>query len=160
MSVPQTDTETPPYATATIHRHVEWVDTDAAGHHHNSAILRWVEACEAELSHDLGLDDYFPSAPRVHQTVDFTSRLSFGQEVTTTVAIRKIGRTSLTLDFEVFGEAFGGQDRIAAAHGFLVTVHMAPAGDHATPWPQATIDAIREPHHPPTAHHETNKENH
>ena len=73
MSVPQTATEAPPYAAASIRRQVEWVDTDASGHHHNSAILRWVEAFEAVLFHDLGLDDYFPLAPRVHQTVDFTT---------------------------------------------------------------------------------------
>ena len=77
-----------------------------------------------------------------------------------TATIRRLGRTSLTLDFEVFGEAFEGQGRVTAAHGHLVTVHMTPAEDHATPWPQATLDAIRKPHHLPTAHHETNKENH
>ena len=58
-----------------------------------------------------------------------------------TATIRRLGRTSLTLDFEVFGETSGGQDR-------------------ATPWPEATLDAIRKPHHPPTARHEINKENH
>ena len=67
MSVPQTATEAPPYAMATIRRRVEWGDTDASGHHHNSAMLRRVEAREAVLFHDLGLDGYFPSAPRVHR---------------------------------------------------------------------------------------------
>lgn len=127
---------------ATIQRRVEWVDTDAAGHQHNSAILRWVEACEAELFRDLGIDDYVPSAPRVQQLVNFTARLFFGQLVTTQVRIEKVGRTSLTIAFEVFGEPFRGAERVSAANGHVITAHVSDAG-RATPWPQCFLDAIR-----------------
>ena len=41
--------------TATLERTIEWVDTDAAGHQHNSAVLRFVEACEAKVFRDLDL---------------------------------------------------------------------------------------------------------
>ena len=34
---------------ASVERTVEWVDTDASGHQHNSAVMRWVESAEAEL---------------------------------------------------------------------------------------------------------------
>jgi len=127
---------------ATIQRYVEWVDTDAAGHQHNSAILRWFEACEAQLFRDIGVDDYVPTAPRVQQVVNYSARLFFGQCVTTRVGIEKIGRTSLTIAFEVFGEPFHGAQRVSAAHGHVVTVHVSAAG-RATRWPQSFLDAIQ-----------------
>ncbi|MEO6827195.1 MAG: thioesterase family protein [Microbacteriaceae bacterium] len=127
---------------ATIQRRVEWVDTDAAGHQHNSAILRWVEACEAELFRNLGIQDYVPSAPRVQQLVNFTARLFFAQVVTTNVRIEKVGRTSLTIAFEVFGEPFHGAERVSAANGHVITAHVSDTG-RATPWPQSFLDAIR-----------------
>lgn len=127
---------------ATISRYVEWVDTDAAGQQHNSAILRWMETCEAQLFRNLGLDEYFASAPRVQQVVNYTAKLFFGEEVTTTVSIQKVGRTSLTLGFEVFGEAFNGRDRVSAAHGHVVVVHMTRDADQSSPWPDAMLAAI------------------
>lgn len=142
MPVSPTETDTVQMPAATIQRRVEWIDTDAAGHQHNSAILRWVEACEAQLFRDLGLDEYVPSAPRVQQLVNFTARLFFGQLVTTQVRIDTVGRTSLTITFEVFGEPFHGAERVLAAHGHVITVHVSAAG-RATPWPRSFLDAIR-----------------
>ena len=88
--------------TATLVRTIEWVDTDAAGHQHNSAVLRFVEACEAKLFRDLDLPEYFPSAPRVRHELNYRAKLYFGQQVTTTVVVEKIGRTSMTFSFEVW----------------------------------------------------------
>ncbi|MFI2565356.1 acyl-CoA thioesterase [Paenarthrobacter sp. NPDC018779] len=88
---------------ASVQRTVEWVDTDASGHQHNSAILRWVEAAEAELFRALELPDYFPSAPRVQQIINYKAKLWFGQRVTASVRVQALGRTSLTLEFEVRG---------------------------------------------------------
>lgn len=139
----------PPAATlpaATISRWVEWVDTDAAGQQHNSSILRWVETREAELVRNLGLHDYFSSAPRVQQVVNYTTKLFFGQQVTTSVSIQKVGRTSLTLDFEVLGEAFQGRERASAVHGHVVVMHMTPGADQTSPWPPATLAAIHSNH--------------
>lgn len=132
----------PSLPAATISRHVEWIDTDAAGQQHNSSILRWMETCEAELFRNLGLDDYFPRAPRVQQVVNYTARLFFGQQVTTSVSIQKLGRTSLTLGFEVIGEAFRGRERVSAANGHVVVVHMAPGAERSSPWPEAMLAAI------------------
>ncbi|MHA7223410.1 acyl-CoA thioesterase [Arthrobacter sp. RHLT1-20] len=81
---------------ASLERTIEWVDTDAAGHQHNSAVLRFVEACEARLFRELGLPEYFPSAPRVRHEFNYRAKLYFGQRVTTTVVVEKIGRTSMT----------------------------------------------------------------
>ena len=122
-------------ATATLVRTIEWVDTDAAGHQHNSAVLRFVEACEAKLFRDLELPEYFPLAPRVRHELNYRAKLYFGQQVTTTVVVEKIGRTSMTFSFEVWGEEFRGEPRALAAHGSFVTAHVARGGTAATPWP-------------------------
>jgi len=121
--------------TATLVRTIEWVDTDAAGHQHNSAVLRFVEACEAQLFRDLGVPEYFPAAPRVRHELNYRAKLYFGQPVTTTVAVEKIGRTSMTFSFEVWGEAFDGAPRALAAHGSFVTAHVARGATAASPWP-------------------------
>ncbi|MFC9838026.1 acyl-CoA thioesterase [Rhodococcus sp. NPDC127530] len=121
---------------------VEWSDTDAAGHHHNSSILRWVEACEVRLYRHVGLLEHFPSMPRVQQVVNYTSKLWFGQQVTTTVRIRAVGRSSITFEFDVYGEEFDGQPRARAAHGTFTSVHVLPTDSRATPWPDSILNLV------------------
>ncbi|MDV7089324.1 MULTISPECIES: acyl-CoA thioesterase [Rhodococcus] len=136
-----TDTQFSPRS-ATMSTLVEWSDTDAAGHHHNSSILRWVEACEVRLYRQLGLLEHFPSMPRVQQVVNYTSKLWFGQEVTTTVRIQAVGRTSITFEFDVYGEEFEGVARVRAAHGAFTSVHVLPAETRATPWPDDILELV------------------
>ncbi len=125
---------------------VEWVDTDAAGIYHNSAVLRFVEAAEATLMLGRGLDGYFPVAPRVRYEVDYQAPLFFGQQVTATVALSRLGSSSMAFDFEVWGEEFRGRPRVRAAAGRYVTVHIEgthEAGDaHSRPWPGAWREAL------------------
>ncbi|WP_102157551.1 acyl-CoA thioesterase [Zhihengliuella halotolerans] len=123
-------------------RTVEWVDTDASGHQHNSAIVRWVEAAEAKLFRELELPEYFPAAPRVQQTVNYTAKLWFGQQVTATVTVQRIGRTSLNLAFEVVGHAHDHHPEAVAAHGTIVVAHVPAGSATAQPWPDALRAAI------------------
>ncbi len=123
--------------TATVTRRLEWVDTDASGYHHNSFIMRLVEAAETQLLTDAGiLEEYFHCAPRVRHEVDYTGRLSFSQEVTATLVCERVGRASVTFAFEVWGEAFADQPRRRAASGKVVAAHVAAGDDRATPWPE------------------------
>ncbi|WP_258868381.1 thioesterase family protein [Arthrobacter sp. RT-1] len=137
------------FAEASVERIVEWVDTDASGHQHNSAILRWVEAAEGELFRKLQLPDYFPSAPRVQQVVNYTAKLWFGQRVRATVKITALGRTSLTMGFEVRGEATGApggatpQSGTVAAFGTVTTAHVPPGASTAQPWPEHFVRAVQ-----------------
>ena len=132
-----------------IHRcRVAWMDTDASGIHHNTAITRYVEGAEGELMRSRGLTDYVPKAPRVRYEVDFQAPLRAGQEVTTVIDLVRIGTSSMSFDFEVWGEAFGERPRLRAAAGRMVTVHVP--GDYAaktdarsTPWPTEWISALR-----------------
>jgi len=133
---------------ATVERTVEWVDTDASGHQHNSAILRWVEAAEAKLFRHLALPEYFPSAPRVQQVINYKAKLWFGQRVTATVSISALGRSSLTMAFEVRGFASGTPDGdkhdggTVAATGTVTTVHVPQGALTAEPWPERFVQAI------------------
>ncbi|MEJ1114371.1 thioesterase family protein [Paenarthrobacter sp. CCNWLY172] len=123
---------------ACVERTVEWVDTDASGHQHNSAVLRWVEAAEAELFRSLELPDYFPSAPRVQQVVNYKAKLWFGQRITATVKVSALGRTSLTLAFEVTSDAGD-----VAAYGTVTTAYVPQGATSAQPWPEHLVRAVK-----------------
>jgi acyl-CoA thioester hydrolase len=118
------------------------MDTDAAGHHHNTAINRWVESAEAVLMREHGLVGYFGTAPRVRHEVDYEARLWFGQEVTATVVLERVGTTSMTFGFEVWGEAFEGRDRCRAAVGRFTTVHVPAGATGARPWPAKWLESL------------------
>ena len=121
---------------------VEWMDTDAAGHHHNTAVNRFVESAEAALMRERGLGGYFGSAPRVHFEADYESRLWFGQEVSTTVVLEGIGSTSMSFTFEVWGGQLEGHPAARAAVGRYTTVHVPRGSDGAEPWPEAWVAAL------------------
>lgn len=124
-----------PILSAVMIRRVEWVDTDAAGHQHNSAIMRFVEACEAQLFRDVGLPEYFGQAPRVRQEVNYRAKLYFGQEVTTEVSLDRLGEKSMTFSFRVWGEEFEYTPRRLSADGLFVTVCVPLGEEISAPWP-------------------------
>lgn len=128
-----------------VHRcRLEWWDTDAAGHHHNTAVVRFVEAAEAALMREHGIEGYFGAAPRVHYEADFASPLWFGQEVTTIVEVERIGTSSLTFRFEVWGEETDRRARTLAASGRYVTAHVPRGTRTSEPWPEEWIAALRD----------------
>lgn len=130
-------------SSASIERSVEWVDTDASGHQHNSAIVRWAESAEAELFRQLDLPEYFPSAPRVHQSINFRAKLWFGQRVTTTLWVQAMGASSMTLGFEVVAHPLGERSGGLAAEGRFVTAYVPSGADTAAPWPESFRAAIQ-----------------
>ena len=129
---------------------MEWIDTDAAGIYHNSTVTRFVEAAEATLMRERGLDAYFPVAPRVRFEVDFEAPLVFGQEVTTVVELVRLGTASMRFEFEVWGEEHDGRARMRAARGAYVTVHIGETqaggghrdGASSVPWPAEWVTAL------------------
>lgn len=130
-------------AGAAVERHIEWVDTDAAGHQHNSVVMRFVEAAEAKLFRDLGLKSYFPTAPRVRHEIDYRAKLFFGQLVTTVVRVDRLGTTSMSFAFEVWGHPHEARRATLAAEGKFVTV-CVPIGEQASaPWPQEIVEALQ-----------------
>ena len=123
---------------------VEWMDTDAAGHHHNTAVNRFVESAEAALMRERGLTAYFGSAPRVHFEADYEARLWFGQEVSTTVVLERVGSSSMTFSFEVWGSELEGRPAARAAVGRFTTVYVPRGGDRSEPWPADWVAALSE----------------
>ncbi|MFI6321468.1 acyl-CoA thioesterase [Nonomuraea sp. NPDC050556] len=120
----------------TVERRVEWSDTDAAGHHHFSAIQRWAEAAEAELLRSLDLDSLFGRIPRVHFSADYLSRLWFGEQVRIELRVDKVGTSSLHYSFTVYGPAG------VAAEGRMSVVH-SPSTQSA-PWPDQVRQKLME----------------
>lgn len=132
----------PALAGTSLDRTIEWIDTDAAGHQHNSAILRFVEATEAKLFRQLGQNAYFGIAPRVRHETDYRAKLYFGQQVTTAVRIDRVGTSSMSFAFRVWGHPFEGRDVVLAAEGKFTTVCVPQGSESSAPWPPALRAAL------------------
>lgn len=121
--------------TVSIDRTVEWVETDASGHQHNSVVIRWVEAAEAELMRILQLPEYFPNAPRVQHTVNYTGMLWFGQIARTDLWIEKVGKASLTFRFRVTSYEYESFPAGEVANGTVTTAYVPSGTTTAQAWP-------------------------
>lgn len=117
---------------ATVKRRIEFADTDASGRYHYATALRLFEAAEAELLHELGLlDRIYTSTPRKAINFEYHSVLSFMDEVEATVAVAKLGTTSVTYRFEA------SRDGELCVEGNLVAVFVDDAGS-PRPWDDET----------------------
>lgn len=122
-----------------VESRVEWSDTDAAGHYHHSTVIRWVEAAEAELLRSIGRADLFGVIPRVAYGVEYRGRVWFGDVVTTTIEVVRVGNSSLTYGFTVDGPEG------PVANGTMTVVHTSSSSAGAQPWPsdlRATLSAL------------------
>lgn len=120
-----------------VQRRVEWAQTDAAGHHHWTAVLHWAEQAETVLHERLGIADVtFGREPRVNATVDFTERLYFRQAVDVDFAVEHVGTTSARYAFTVT------RDGVTAARGTLSTVLVDPGTGRPSPWPEELRTAL------------------
>jgi acyl-CoA thioesterase FadM len=99
-----------------VHRRVEFQDTDGSGHHHHSVVLRWDESAETVLLARLGATDLYGNSPRVHYDVDYRNRVYFGQIVWIELRVERAGEKSVRYGFVVRG------DDVVVADGHLVVV--------------------------------------
>jgi acyl-CoA thioester hydrolase len=117
-------------AGTSIVRRIEWMDTDAAGIYHYSALLRLAEAAEAALHTDRGIADItFGATPRVHIELDYKRPVAFNDEVVTEIVVTDLGRTSVTYEF-----TFTHAGEVIAT-GKIVAVFIDRESRRATPWP-------------------------
>ena len=122
--MPQDPEQPAPQTSVTIERPLEWMDTDAAGIWHYSAAIRFAEHAEMALHRQLGIiGRTFGSMPRAHVEFDFVRPVRFGDVVRTTVSVAAVGRSSVTYELELAGEAG------TFATGRIVTVLIDPDGD-------------------------------
>lgn len=110
-------------------RRLTWAETNAAGHNHFSAGVRWLEEAEHELFHRLGLVRTVPLLPRVHVELDFRDRIYFGDELTVIAGIISVGRSSATFGTEVI---VGDATKLEARH---TVVHCPEPNGGSGPWP-------------------------
>jgi YbgC/YbaW family acyl-CoA thioester hydrolase len=83
---------------------VAWVDTDAGGRIHFTAVFRWAEAAETALMRRLALLEGWGDYPRRHVEADYSKVLVFGDEVEVRLRVERVGRTSITYAWEVLKE--------------------------------------------------------
>lgn len=89
-------------------RLVEFGDTDMAGIVHFAQFFRYMEAAEHALLRSLGLsvavdwEGQKIGFPRVAASCDFLRPARFGDELVITVAVSRLGRSSVTYAFEFF----------------------------------------------------------
>ncbi|WP_405995973.1 acyl-CoA thioesterase [Streptomyces sp. NBC_00986] len=122
---------------------MEWIDTDAAGIYHNTTVVRFAEAAEAELMRVYDIPGYFAVAPRVRYEVEFEASIRFGEEVETRVELIRLGRSSMTFGFEVWRNSADGKPNCRAARGSYVTVHVPDkAVGGSVPWPASWRSAL------------------
>jgi len=118
---------------------VEYSDTDASGHYHNGAVVRWSEAAEAVLHARLGIAKRtFGFTPRVRLEVDFRERLYFLDDIDIDLEVIHVGRTSLRYTFQV------RRGETVAVRGQLVTAYLPLNADRAEPWPDDIRWALTE----------------
>ena len=75
---------------------VAWVDTDAGGWIHFSAVFRWAEAVETALRRRLGILEDWASYPRRRVEAEYLAVLRFEDEVELELAPERVGETSIT----------------------------------------------------------------
>jgi acyl-CoA thioester hydrolase len=122
----------------TAYRRLAWNETDAAGHNHFSAAVRWLEETEHTLYRTLGLElDFIDRVPRVSIRLDYLRRLYFAEELRIELGVMRVGRSSCTFAFRVFNA-----EGLEAVAGEYVVVHVEATDGGSAPWPPSMKDAL------------------
>ena len=113
---------------------IQFVDTDASGRIHYTAILRHFEKAEVEFFRHLGIPyNHITmqeiSLPRVHVEADYLRALTYDDPVEIEVTVPRVGEKSFTLGFDVLHE---GQ---LAVRGKIVVACMDRATQRSCPLP-------------------------
>ena len=103
-------------------RRVAWVDTDAGGRIHFTAVFRYVEAAETGLRRELGLMADWGDYPRRRVEADYLSVLRFEDEVEVRIVPERVGRTSITWAWEI------ARDGERCVEGRHTVVHVDAEG--------------------------------
>lgn len=124
-------------ASIRIRRKVEWVDTDASGHWHNTAVVKFAEMAESALWASLGLLDvaYENGTPRARMEAEFFKPAYFGEEIQIDCIIEHVGRSKVVFDSRI------GRDGTDLAR---VKVTAVLVGEDGTPvaWPAHARDRM------------------
>lgn len=123
-------------------RRLEWVETDASGGWHNSAVWRFAEWAEAELHRDLGISHLtFGYTPRRRVEAEFLGQVRFDDVIDVELVVAEVGRTSATYAVTL------AVDGRTVATARMVVVFIDAEG-RAAPWPEPVAAALRGDGHP------------
>lgn len=119
---------------------IRFVDTDASGRIHYTALFRHFEAAEFEFLRSIGCPygSFEASFPRVHVDCDYLAALRSDDLISTEVKVDRVGRTSFTL---AFAASLDGQP---AAKGKIAVVCMDRRTQRPEPVPERLAAALRE----------------
>ncbi|MBV9085734.1 MAG: acyl-CoA thioesterase [Acidobacteriaceae bacterium] len=119
---------------------IRFIDTDASGRIHYTAMFRYFESAEIEFLRKLGVTyaahgGY--SFPRVHVECDFKVPIRHDDIIDIEVYLRNIGRSSARFEFRTLksGEL--------AAHGTVVVACVDSKTGRAIPIPEETRARLR-----------------
>jgi acyl-CoA thioester hydrolase len=112
---------------------VAWVDTDAGGRIHFTAVFRWAEAAETALMRRLGfLQGSWGDFPRRRVEAEYLKVLRFEDEIEIRLRVDKVGRTSVSYAWTI---AKDGEPYVKGRH---TVVHVDAEGR-----PEPLADAVR-----------------
>ncbi|HZQ66819.1 MAG TPA: thioesterase family protein [Gaiellaceae bacterium] len=115
------------------HARVAWVDTDAGGRIHFTAVFRWAELAETSLMRRLGfLDGTWGDYPRRRVEAEYLRVLRFEDEIEIRLRVENVGRTSVTYAWTI------AKDGEAYVRGKHTVVHVNADGA-----PEPLPDAVR-----------------
>ena len=80
---------------------IRYIDTDASGRIHYTAMFRYFESAEIEFMRELGIT-YRSGAvhlPRVHVECDYKKAIVYDDELEIEVVLRRLGRSSMRFEF-------------------------------------------------------------
>src|SRR5580704_19446420 len=80
-----------------------FIDTDASGRIHYTALFRYFEAAEIEFFRTIGVLHHHPAVafPRVHVECDYRSAIRYDDLLEFEVSVGRIGKTSVQLKLSV-----------------------------------------------------------
>jgi acyl-CoA thioester hydrolase len=120
---------------------VAFVDTDASGRIHFTAMLRYFEAAESEFLRSLGFQyrDAPPDIgfPRVHVESDYRAAVGFDDELDIGVSVKRVGTTSYTLEFHAMKAG------TTVSNGSITAVCVNRRTGRAIAMPEALREALR-----------------
>ncbi len=111
---------------------IRFIDTDASGRIHYTAMFRYFESAETEFVRQIGLtyEKGGYGFPRVHVECDFLIMIGHDDLIEIEVSLTRLGKSSMRFEFRTFraGEL--------AAKGAVVVVCIDKATGRATPIPE------------------------
>jgi acyl-CoA thioester hydrolase len=120
---------------------IRFIDTDASGRIHYTAMFRYFESAEIEFFRTLGVTygSRLYHLPRVHVECDFKRVIGHDDLITIEVSLTKLGRSSIRLEFRTFN-----RDELAAKGAVVMacmdrkTLASAPLPDDL----RATLSSV------------------